>query len=84
MSDSPPETEPVAPGAERPIQEMRLRSNRAPVMRLSRKVLISLGLVCAAGISSTLFLALRPQPHAARSELYNTNTQDLILEPYRS
>jgi type IV secretion system protein TrbI len=75
VSDSSPETEPAPTEAERPIQEMRLRSSRAPVTRLSRKVLISLGLVAAAGISTALFLALRPQPHAARSELYNTNNR---------
>jgi type IV secretion system protein TrbI len=75
VSDSSPETEPAPTEAERPIQEMRLRSSRAPVTRLSRKVLVSLGLVAAAGISTALFLALRPQPHAARSELYNTNNR---------
>jgi len=34
-----------------------------------------LGLVAVAGISTALFLALRPQPHAARSELYNTRNR---------
>jgi len=75
VSDLPHETEPVAPGTERPIQEMRLRPNRAPVTRLSRKVLLGLGLVAASGIGAALFLALKPQPRSAPSELYNTTNR---------
>jgi len=45
----------------RPVDEMRLRPTRPPVTRLSRKVLIGLGSVAAAGIATALFLALRPQ-----------------------
>jgi type IV secretion system protein VirB10 len=51
---------------------MRLTSGRPPVMRLSRKVLLGLGTVAALGIGGALFLALRPQPRIASSELYNT------------
>ena len=40
---------------------MRLRPRRAPVTRLSRKVLIGLGVVAAAGIGAALFFALQPQ-----------------------
>ena len=65
MSDAPPEEV-------RPPQEMRLRSRRAPVTRLSRKVLLGLGTIAALGIGAALFLALRPQPPTAGTELYNT------------
>ena len=56
----------------RPVDEMRLRPTRPPVTRLSRKVLIGLGSVAAAGIATALFLALRPQSHDAPSELLAT------------
>ena len=65
MSDAPPEEV-------RPPQEMRLRSRRAPVTRLSRKVLLGLGTIAAVGIGAALFLALRPQSPTAGTELYNT------------
>ena len=64
--------EPAGPG-DRPPQEMRLRPSRAPVTRLSRKVLLGLGTVAAVGIGGALFLALRPQHQTAGSELYNTS-----------
>ncbi|HEX3863397.1 MAG TPA: TrbI/VirB10 family protein [Stellaceae bacterium] len=54
---------------------MRLRSSRAPVTRLSRKVLIGLGTVAAMGIGGALFLALRPQHQTTGSELYNTSNR---------
>ena len=76
MSQAPPIENP-APGAgvERPIAEMRLRSNRPPVTRLSRKALLGLGAVAAVGIGGAVFFALRSQPKAARSELYNTSNR---------
>ena len=76
MSEAPPIENP-APGAggERPVSEMRLRSSRPPVTRLSRKVLLGLSAVVAVGIGGAAFLALRPQPKAARSELYNTSNR---------
>jgi type IV secretion system protein VirB10 len=55
---------------------MRLRSNRAPVTRLSRKVLLGLGTAAALGIGGALFLALKPQHQIAGSELYNTNNRN--------
>jgi type IV secretory pathway VirB10-like protein len=61
--------------AVRSPQEMRLRSSRAPVTRLSRKVLLGLGAAAALGIGAALFLALRPQHQTASSELYNTNNR---------
>jgi type IV secretion system protein TrbI len=63
-------------GPARPPQEMRLRSRRAPVTRLSRKVLLGLGAASAFGIGSALFLALKPQQRAASSELYNTDNRN--------
>jgi type IV secretion system protein VirB10 len=54
---------------------MRLRSSRAPVTRLSRKVLLGLGAVAAVGIGGALFLALQPQHQTTGSELYNTNNR---------
>ncbi|MGO8918167.1 MAG: TrbI/VirB10 family protein [Stellaceae bacterium] len=54
---------------------MRLRSSRAPVTRLSRKVLLGLGAVAALGIGGALFLALRPQHQTTGSELYNTSNR---------
>ena len=60
----------------RPPQEMRLRSSRGPVTRLSRKVLLGLGTAAALGIGGALFLALRPQHQTSGSELYNTNNRN--------
>ncbi len=60
---------------DRPPREMRLRSGRAPVTRLSRKVLLGLGTVAALGIGGALFLALRPQHQTTSSELYNTGSR---------
>jgi type IV secretion system protein VirB10 len=44
-------------------------------MRLSRRVLIGLGVVAAAGISVALFFALQPQRRTTGSELYNTDNR---------
>ena len=51
--------------------EMRLRPSRAPVTRLSRKVLVGLGIVAAAGVAGALFFALEPHRGTTGSELYN-------------
>ena len=74
MTDAPRDEGGDAEGA-RPPQEMRLRSTRAPVTRLSRKVLLGLSSVAAIGICGALFLALRPQHQTAGSELYNTSNR---------
>ena len=63
-------------GPPRPQQEMRLRVRRAPVTRLSRKVLLGLGAAAALGIGGALFLALKPQHRTASSELYDTNNRN--------
>jgi type IV secretion system protein VirB10 len=59
------------PASARP-SDMRLRSDRAPVTRLSRKVLLGLGSVAAVGIAGALFFALRPHETTGGTELYNT------------
>ena len=51
--------------------EMRLRPSRLPVTRLSRKVLLGLGIVAATGIAAALFFALEPHRGTTGSELYN-------------
>ncbi len=73
MTDAPGEEE---RGPPRPPQEMRLRVRRAPVTRLSRKVLLGLCAVAALGIGGALFLALKPQHRTAGSELYDTNNRN--------
>ena len=65
-----------ASGGARPTEEMRLRSSRQPVTRLSRKVLVGLGTAAAIGIGGTLFFALKPQHQTTGSELYNTNNRN--------
>jgi type IV secretion system protein VirB10 len=59
----------------RPLSEMRLRGPRPPVTRLSRKVLLSLGIAAAVGIGGALLIALKPQHHVAKAELYNTDNR---------
>ena len=54
---------------------MRLRPARPPVTRLSRKVLLGLGIAVAIGICSALVMALQPHSQTASSELYNTNNR---------
>jgi type IV secretion system protein VirB10 len=55
---------------------MRLRANRAPVTRLSRKVLLGVGAAAAIGIGGALLFALKPQHQTNGSELYNTNNRN--------
>lgn len=75
MTDAPRE-ESGPSDAGRPAEEMRLRSSRPPVTRLSRKVLLGLGAAAAIGIGSALFFALKPQHQTTGSELYNTNNHN--------
>jgi type IV secretion system protein TrbI len=76
MTDTSQEEGGEPPPSGRSPQEMRLRSGRTPVTRLSRKVLLGLGMVAALGIGAALFLALQPQHQSAGSELYNTNNRN--------
>ncbi len=59
----------------RPPGEMRLRSTRPPVTRLSRKVILGLSVVAVAGIGGALYLALKPTPPKSNAELYNTGSR---------
>jgi type IV secretory pathway VirB10-like protein len=61
---------------DRPPSEMRLRSPRPPVTRLSRKVLIGLGAIAALGVGGALFLALQTQRKPIGSELYSTDNRN--------
>ena len=54
MNETPHEEAAGPPDGGRPPYEMRLRSRRAPVTRLSRKVLLGLGTVAAIGIGGAL------------------------------
>jgi type IV secretory pathway VirB10-like protein len=75
VTDSHPEDDgPTA--SSRPTEEMRLRANRAPVTRLSRKVLLGVGAAAAIGVGGALLFALKPQHQTAGSELYNTNNRN--------
>jgi type IV secretion system protein TrbI len=75
VTDSPHEDDGPSAGG-RPTEEMRLRANRAPVTRLSRKVLLGVGAAAAIGIGGALLFALKPQHQTASSELYNTNNRN--------
>ncbi len=63
-------------GGNRPAAEMRLRSSRPRVTRLSRRVLLGLGAAAAVGNGGALFFALKPQHRTTGSELYNTNNRN--------
>lgn len=62
-----------APQAE--VAEMRLRPDRPPVTRLSRKVLLGLGGLAAVGIAGALFFAMRPQSHLTAPEMFSGATR---------
>jgi type IV secretion system protein TrbI len=63
------------PQSFRPKEEMRLRTSRPPVMRLSRKVLLGGGIVASGVIVGVLFFALRPvSKQVDKAELYNTTS----------
>ena len=55
--------------------QLRLHPALPPVMRLSRKVLMGLGVIAAAGIGAALFFALQPHHKTSGSELYNTDNR---------
>jgi type IV secretion system protein TrbI len=74
VKDAPGDSAEGLPGDAQKL-EMRLRPNRAPVMRLSRRVLIALGLVAAVAIASALFFALQPKRQIAGSELFSTDNR---------
>ncbi|MBB2202262.1 TrbI/VirB10 family protein [Gluconacetobacter tumulisoli] len=72
MNDSAGSGGTETPGAAvRPSGEMRLRTTRPPVTRLSRKVILCLSVVAVTGVGGALYLALRPVPPKSNAELYN-------------
>lgn len=76
MSESAGNGGTETPGATvRPAGEMRLRTTRPPVTRLSRKVIVGLAVVAVAGIGGALYLALKPAPPKSIGELYNTGNR---------
>ena len=76
MTDAPHDEGGGPSDGNRPTQEMRLRSSRPSVTRLSRKALLGMGTAAAIGISGALFFALKPQHQTTGSELYNTNNRN--------
>jgi type IV secretion system protein TrbI len=75
VTDAPRE-EPAEPeNRGRSPQDMRLRPRRASVTRLSRRVLVCLGVIATGGISAALFFALQQQRQTTGSELYNTDSR---------
>ncbi len=75
MTDALRDDAPEGAEEKRRVHEMRLRPSRAPVTRLSRKVLTALALVAAAGLGGALIFALQPHRPAGRAELYNTDSR---------
>ena len=76
MTDQQPDDPAPDETGRRPPSEMRLRSTRPPVTRLSRKVLIGLGVIAGLGIGGALFFALQPQRKPVGSELYSTDNRN--------
>ena len=76
MTDAPHDEGSGPSEGNRPAQEMRLRSNRPPVTRLSRKVLLTVAAIAAIGIGGALFFALKSQHQTTGSKLYNTNNRN--------
>jgi len=74
MTDIPSDPAAAPERAEARLQ-MRLRSNRTPVTRLSRKVIIALGLVLALAVAAALFFALQTRRHIAGAELYGIDNR---------
>ena len=74
MTDVPNEPAAASERDEARLQ-MRLRTGRAPVTRLSRKVIVVFALILAVAIAAALFLALRPGLKIDRTELYGTDNR---------
>jgi hypothetical protein len=75
------EQEPQSGGARDLAAELRLRPERPPVTRLSRKVLMGLMAIAAITVSGALIWALyqgRAKPTSS-TELYNTDNNELSL-----
>jgi len=72
---SPDDEDPTMPVSPEPAAAMRLRPDPPRVTRLSRKVLIGLGLVAGLGIGGALIYALQTRNHPKTGdELYSTDS----------
>lgn len=67
--------DPAAAGRDEARSQMRLRPSRAPVTRLSRRVIVVLAFILAVAIAAALFLALRPIRQGERPELYGIDNR---------
>ena len=76
MTDAQPDDAALPDRRDRPPNEMRSRSPRPPVTRLSRKVLIGLGAIAALGVGGAIVAALQPQHKPVGSELYSTDNRN--------
>ena len=74
MTDVPGDSA-APPGRDEARLEMRLRPSRAPVTRLSRRVVVVLAFILALVIAAALFLALRPIRQGERPELYGIDNR---------
>lgn len=77
MSDPHPDTEPVKAGlTEDAAKPMRLRGDAPRVTRLSRKVLVGLGVVTSLGLGGALIYALQTRDGTKKAdELYSTENR---------
>jgi len=66
------EPDEYAPNQPTPSQEIRLHPDRPPVTRLSRKVLLGLGVVASLGIAVALIVALWPHGQPINNEVPTT------------
>jgi type IV secretion system protein TrbI len=74
MTDVPGDSA-AAAGRDEVRLQMRLRPSRAPVTRLSRRVIVVLAFILALAIAAALFLALRPIRQGERPELYGIDNR---------
>ena len=74
MTDVPGDSA-VPPGRDEARLQMRLRPSRAPVTRLSRRVIVVLAFILALAVAAALFLALRPMRPSERTELYGIDNR---------
>jgi type IV secretion system protein VirB10 len=74
MSDVPNDSA-AGTGREEARLQMRLRPGRAPVTRLSRKVIVVLAFILAIAIAAALFFALRSGRQIERAELYGIDNR---------
>lgn len=72
MTHEPDNHTPQAPEEPAPQREMRLHPKRPPVTRLSRKVLLALGITVCIGVAGALIFALLPKHEISTTEVPST------------